>query len=93
MVALGAGASLAGLVTAFPQLIWLSERKPLVFGVAFAMLAFAGWMQWRARTLPARWIRAWPGLRAPASLELVAVVGGRSRRRWSASCSPSCFRP
>ena len=34
MVALGAGASLAGLVTTFPQLIWLSERKALVFGVA-----------------------------------------------------------
>lgn len=52
MVALGAGASLAGLVTVFPQLIWLSEHKPLVFGVAFAMLAFSGWMQWRARLLP-----------------------------------------
>ena len=52
MVALGAGASLAGLVTTFPQLIWMSERKPLVFGVAFALLAIAGVMQWRARTLP-----------------------------------------
>lgn len=42
MVALGAGAALAGLVTAFPQLIWLSERKALVFGVAGAMLLIAG---------------------------------------------------
>jgi len=52
MVALGAGASLAGLVTAFPQLIWLSENKPLVFGFAFAMLALSGAIQWRARLLP-----------------------------------------
>jgi hypothetical protein len=52
MVALGAGASLAGLVTAFPQLIWLSEHKPLVFGAAFAMLALSGVVQWRARKLP-----------------------------------------
>jgi hypothetical protein len=52
MVALGAGASLAGLVTAFPQLVWLSEHKPLVFGLAFALLALSGAMQWRARLLP-----------------------------------------
>ena len=52
MVALGAGASLAGLVTAFPQLVWLSEHKALVFGVAFAMLALSGVVQWRARSLP-----------------------------------------
>jgi hypothetical protein len=52
MVALGAGASLAGLVTAFPQLIWMSEHKPLVFGLAFVLLAASGAMQWRARSLP-----------------------------------------
>jgi hypothetical protein len=52
MVALGAGASLAGLVTAVPQLIWLSEHKPLVFGTAFALLALSGFVQWRARRLP-----------------------------------------
>jgi hypothetical protein len=52
MVTIGAGASLAGLVTAFPQLIWLSEHKPLVFGTAFALLALSGIVQWRARSLP-----------------------------------------
>lgn len=52
MVALGAGAALAGLVTAVPQLIWLSEHKALVFGVATIMLAMSGAMLWRARTLP-----------------------------------------
>lgn len=52
MVALGAGAALAGLVTAVPQLVWLSAHKGLVFGSAGIMLALAGWMQWRARFLP-----------------------------------------
>src|SRR5207342_1394926 len=52
MVALGAGAALAGLVTAVPQLIWLSEHKALVFGVATVMLALSGVMLWRARSLP-----------------------------------------
>ena len=42
LVALGAGATLAGLITAVPQLIWLSEHKPLVFGVAAALLAISG---------------------------------------------------
>ena len=52
MVALGAGAALAGLVTAVPQLIWLSEHKPLVFGLAVAMLLGSGIALWRARRLP-----------------------------------------
>ena len=52
MVALGAGAALAGLVSAVPGLVWLSAHKALVFGVAGAGLAVAGWMQWRARFLP-----------------------------------------
>lgn len=52
MVALGAGATLAGLVTAIPQLVWLSEHKAGVFGVALALLALSGAMLWRARSLP-----------------------------------------
>ena len=52
MVALGAGAALAGLVTAVPQLIWLSEHKASVFGVAFAMLALSGVLLLHSRTLP-----------------------------------------
>lgn len=52
MVALGAGAALAGLVTAVPQLVWLSQHKAIVFGLAFALLALSGAMLWRARTLP-----------------------------------------
>jgi hypothetical protein len=52
MVSLGAGAALAGLVSAVPQLIWLSEHKAWVFGVATAALAFAGALLWRARRAP-----------------------------------------
>ena len=52
MVAVGAGAALAGLVSAVPQLVWLSEHKAGVFGVAAAALVVAGCALWRARSLP-----------------------------------------
>jgi len=52
MVALGAGAALAGVVTAVPQLVWLSEHKALVFGIAGVLLVVAGVVLWRARRLP-----------------------------------------
>jgi hypothetical protein len=52
LVALGAGAALAGLVTAIPQLVWLSEHKPLVFGIALALLVASGGATWYSRTLP-----------------------------------------
>jgi hypothetical protein len=52
LVALGAGAVMAGLVSAVPQLIWLGQNKALVFGLAGALLALAGAWQWRARSLP-----------------------------------------
>lgn len=52
MVALGAGAALAGLVGAVPQLVWMSEHKGLVFGIAGALLAMAGIAMWRARSMP-----------------------------------------
>jgi hypothetical protein len=32
--------------------VWLSEHKAGVFAVAFAMLALAGVLLWRARSLP-----------------------------------------
>jgi hypothetical protein len=52
MVSLGAGATLASLVTAVPQLVWLSQEKAWVFGIAALLLVASGFMQWRARTLP-----------------------------------------
>ena len=52
LVALGAGAALAGLVTAIPQLVWLSEHKALVFGIACILLVVSGGATWYSRTLP-----------------------------------------
>jgi hypothetical protein len=52
LVSLGAGAALAGLVSAVPQLVWLSEHKALVFGSAAVLLAVAGALLWNARRLP-----------------------------------------
>jgi len=52
LVALGAGAALSSLVSVFPQIVWLSEHKEALFGVAGVALAFAGWLQWRNRTAP-----------------------------------------
>lgn len=47
-----AGAAVAGLVTAIPQLVWLSEHKPMVFGIACALLIVSGGATRYSRTLP-----------------------------------------
>ena len=52
MVSLGAGAALVGLISAVPQLIWLSEHKLAVFGSAAVLLAASGWMMRYAARLP-----------------------------------------
>lgn len=52
LVSLGAGAVLVGLVSAVPQLVWLSEHKAWVFGIAGVLLLAAGAMIWHARSLP-----------------------------------------
>lgn len=43
LVLLGFGAALAGFLGKYPQLIWLSENKEVVFGVSFFMLGLS-WM-------------------------------------------------
>jgi hypothetical protein len=72
MVSLGAGAALAGLVAAVPQLVWLSAHKALVFGFAGAMLVLSGAVLWRARRLP-----------CPVDARLARTC--RILRRWSAT--------
>lgn len=52
LVALGAGATLSSLVSAVPQLVWVSEHKGSVFAFAALLLAAAGALQWRARSAP-----------------------------------------
>lgn len=52
LVSVGAGAALVSLVSAVPQLIWLSEHKGFVFGFAGAALIVSGVMLWNARRQP-----------------------------------------
>ncbi len=51
-VTLGAGATLAGVVSAFPQLVWFTEQKKWVFAIAALLLAVGGGLQWKARNAP-----------------------------------------
>ena len=52
LVALGMGAAMAGLVTAVPQLIWLSEYKVVVFSLSALMLGLSVFFQYQARNEP-----------------------------------------
>lgn len=52
LVALGAGAVLSSLVAVFPQLVWVSEHKEVVFVLAGLMLSASGGLQWRNRNAP-----------------------------------------
>ena len=52
LVAIGAGAVMAGLVTAMPGLVSLSEHKALVFGIAGVLLALAGGARYMSRNAP-----------------------------------------
>jgi hypothetical protein len=51
-VALGAGATLAGVVSTVPQLTWLSVHKVALFIFSACMLTLGGWLQYRARFEP-----------------------------------------
>jgi hypothetical protein len=52
LVSLGAGAAVVGLVSVFPQLVWLSEHKVGVFALAGVLLAVSGVLLLHARRLP-----------------------------------------
>lgn len=49
LVSLGAGAVVIGLVSTFPQLVWLSEHKAGLFIVAGALLLASGIGRYMAR--------------------------------------------
>ncbi len=51
-VSLGAGAAVIGLVSTFPQLIWLSEHKVVLFIFAGCMLTLSGTMRYLNRNAP-----------------------------------------
>ena len=72
LVLLGAGSALAGLVSGFPGIVWLSENKPLVFGFATVMMLVAGVAQRAAERLP-----------CPADPALAAACAAQRRRgKW-----------
>jgi hypothetical protein len=52
LVALGAGAVMSSLVSAVPQLVFLSEHKEALFAVAGLLLIFSGALQWLNRNAP-----------------------------------------
>lgn len=51
-VSLGAGALVAGLVSAIPQIVWLSEHKIPLFIFAGVMLILSGTSRYLARNAP-----------------------------------------
>jgi TRAP-type C4-dicarboxylate transport system permease small subunit len=52
LVSLGAGAVLASLVTAVPQLVWISEHKTPLFAFAGVMLLLSGIYSYRQGNAP-----------------------------------------
>lgn len=52
LVSLGMGTTLIGLVSYFPQLVWISLHKIPVFGVAGAMLLLNGIILIKNKTKP-----------------------------------------
>lgn len=69
-VSLGLGAAFAGLVGTVPQLVWFSENKNPVFGVAGVLIAVSSVLQYRARNAP-----------CPIDPELARIC--TSSRKWS----------
>lgn len=52
LITLGMGAALSSLTSNVPQLIWLSQRKPLVFGGSFVLLSLAWFVRYLTRNMP-----------------------------------------
>jgi hypothetical protein len=52
LVSLGAGAALASLVAVFPQIVWISEHKEVIFAVSALLMVLGGLLQWRNRNAP-----------------------------------------
>jgi hypothetical protein len=71
LVSIGAGAALASVVTAVPQLVWLSEHKLPLFAFAGLMLALSGVSAYRNRN-------------APCPTDLAQAKSCMRLRRWSA---------
>ena len=85
LVAVGAGAALAGLVTAVPQLIWLSAHKTIVFGLAAIALGVSGVALWVGRRAPCPADPVSPGLHS-------GDISGIAYRQDAVTLVPACGR-
>jgi hypothetical protein len=70
LVSIGAGAALASVVTAVPQLVWLSEHKIQLFAFAGLMVAVSGVSAYRNRN-------------APCPIDPMQAMSCMRLRRWS----------
>jgi hypothetical protein len=70
LVSIGAGAAMASLVTAVPQLVWISEHKIPLFVFAGIMLLLSGVTSYRNR-------------HAPCPADPAGARSCRRVRRWS----------
>jgi hypothetical protein len=52
LVSLGAGATLASLVSVFPQIVWVSENKEFIFLISSLLIIMGGVLQLRNRYAP-----------------------------------------
>ncbi len=52
LVSIGMGAAFAGLVGAFPQIVWLSENKLLVFILSAVMISISAFILYLNRNAP-----------------------------------------
>ena len=52
LVSIGAGAALASFVAIFPQIVWISEYKEIVFAISALLMIIGGILQWRNRNAP-----------------------------------------
>ena len=83
LVAVGAGAVLAGVLGAVPQIVFFSEHKPAVFAIAGVMLAASATLRILSRNAPCpadpgqaascNRIRRWGGRVLAASIILYAI--------------------
>ena len=52
LVAIGAGAALSSLISVFPEIVWVSKYKDVIFLIATILILVAGFFQYKVRLLP-----------------------------------------
>ena len=70
LVSIGAGASLAGIISQFPQIVWLSEYKLIVFLISGTLILIS-------------LITTWLNRNAPCPIDPKQAQTCKTLRRWS----------